>query len=153
VKKWILGLLVIAGLSVASAQGRTFGEALMGELTITPAFAIRLDLAAGIERLLGPLDVRGEVSIGAGGGTSEFGVGADVLYPLPLESVWLNLGGGLGFDSVGGAAIFGLRGIAGAEFPVTTAFSLRTELRLILGFGNGGSNVGLSLVAGPRVYF
>ncbi|MER3483094.1 MAG: hypothetical protein C4332_08055 [Meiothermus sp.] len=76
-----------------------------------------------------------------------------MFYPVRLEAVKLNLGGGIGFQSAGGTALFGIRGIGGAEFPVTTAFSLLTELRLLVGFGNGGSNVGLSLVAGPRVYF
>lgn len=151
-KKLLLGLLVLASLSVASAQGRLFGEALGGDLRLAPGFSLSLNATAGAERLLGPLDLRGGVAIAAAGGGASFGIFADVLYPLELQSVKLNLGGGLGLQ-FGGGSEFDLRGIAGLEFPIQSYFSLLTELRLVLGFAGGGTAVGLDILVGPRVYF
>lgn len=63
---WIV-LVAVLAISVASAQGRLFGEALGGELSLVPGFGLSLGVAAGAERLLGPLDVRGGITIGAAG--------------------------------------------------------------------------------------
>lgn len=146
----MLGLLVIASLSVDSAREPLFGAALAARLQIIQGFSLPLAATAGAERLLGPLDLRGGVSLGAGSGsTASFGILADMLYPLPLESLKLDLGGGLGLET-GGGTEFDLRGIAGLKFPVNTSFFLHTER--ITGFA-GGSGVGLGIVVAPRVYF
>ncbi|HEU4741442.1 MAG TPA: hypothetical protein VFS50_07595 [Meiothermus sp.] len=148
---WIM-LVVALAISVASAQGRLFGEALGGELSLVPSFGLSLDVAVGAERLLGPLDVRGGLNVGAAGGASSFGVFADLLYPIRASNLKINLGGGVGLTA-GGATSFGLRGIAGLEFPLERYFSILTELQLGVRFAGGGSSVGLGIVLGPRVYF
>jgi len=152
VKKLILGLLVVASLSVASAQGRLFGEVLSGELQLVPSFGLSAAVTAGAERLLGPLDLRGGLALSAGGGGAVFALGADVLYPIPLEGLSLDLGGGLQLRT-GNPTVFGLRGIVGLEFPLQRDFSLRVEAQPTIFFGGGGSEFNLSLVFGPRVYF
>ncbi|MER3479654.1 MAG: hypothetical protein C4327_04010 [Meiothermus sp.] len=144
--------MAVLAISVASAQGRLFGEALGGQLVLVPSFGLSLDLAAGAERLLGPLDVRGGLSILAAGGGSSFGLFADLLYPVRASNLKVNLGGGISLTAGGGTS-FGLRGIAGLEFPLERYFSLLTELQLGVSFAGGGSSVGLGIVLGPRVYF
>lgn len=148
---WIV-LVAVLAISVASAQERLFGEALGGELSLVPGFGLSLGVAAGAERLLGPLDVRGGITIGAAGGASSFGIFADLLYPIRASNLKVNLGGGIGL-AAGGATAFGLRGIAGLEFPIESYFSVLTELQLGVSFAGGGSSVGLGIVVGPRVYF
>jgi uncharacterized membrane protein (GlpM family) len=152
VKRLILGFVLVAMVSVASAQGRWFGEALSGELSLVPSFGLSAEVTVGAERLLGPLDLRGGFALSAGGGSALFALGADVLYPIPLESLKLDLGGGVRLRT-GGTTVFGLRGIAGLEFPVQGAFALRVEAQPTLFFAGGGSEFDLSIVVGPRVYF
>ncbi|PZA06833.1 hypothetical protein DNA98_11530 [Meiothermus sp. Pnk-1] len=151
-KRLWIALVAALAVSVASAQGRLFGEALGGELSLVPGFGLSLGATVGAERLLGPLDARGGVVIAAAGGAASFGLFADVLYPVQASNLNFNLGGGVGLTA-GGATAFGLRGIAGLEFPLERYFSLRTELQLGVSFAGGGSGVGLSIVVGPRVYF
>lgn len=151
-KRLWVALMAVLAISVASAQGRLFGEALGGQLVLVPSFGLSLDLAAGAERLLGPLDVRGGLSILAAGGGSSFDLFADLLYPVRASNLKVNLGGGISLTAGEGTS-FGLRGIAGLEFPLERYFSLLTELQLGVSFAGGGSSVGLGIVLGPRVYF
>ncbi len=151
-KRLWIALIAVLAISVASAQGRLFGEALGGELSLVPSFGLSLSVAGGAERLLGSLDVRGGLGIAAAGGGSLFSLFADLLYPVRASNLKVNLGGGVGLTA-GGATSFGLRGIAGLEFPLERYFSLLTELQLGVSFAGGGSSVGLGIVLGPRVYF
>lgn len=159
--KKLLVLLVLFVLSGALAQGRVFGEAVSGQVSVVPAFGMSLGLQAGMENLLGPLTLRGGAAVAVGdvGGTTAtvFGLNADVLFPFRLQgpNLYAGLGGGLAVIAAGGGSATGfqLRGILGLEFPVAGKFSLLTEVVPGFSFAGGGSQFGLGLNFGPRLYF
>lgn len=159
--KRLLVLMALFVLSGAFAQGRVFGEAISGQLSITPAFGVSLGLQAGKENLLGPLSLRGGAAVSVanvGGATATvFGLTTDVLFPFTLQgpNLYAGVGGGLVVAAAGGATGTGfqLRGILGLEFPVAGKFSLLTEVVPGVTFAGGGSQFGLGLNLGPRLYF
>lgn len=159
--KKLLVLMVVFVLTGAFAQGRVFGEAVSGQISVTPAFGMSLGLQAGMENLLGPLTLRGgaTVAVGNAGGTAAtlFGLTTDVLLPFTLQgpNLYAGLGGGLVVAAAGGASAtaFQVRGILGLEFPVAGKFSLLTEVVPGFTFAGGNSAFGLGINLGPRLYF
>ncbi|MDW8480520.1 MAG: hypothetical protein RML14_01135 [Meiothermus sp.] len=150
--KKILGLLVVALLSGALAQGRLFGEVASGNLSMVPNFGLSASARVGAENLLGPLALRGGFGLGVFGGSTNFNLGADVLYFLRGSSPTFYLGGGLGLQT-GAATAFDLNGAAGLELPITRDFNFFLELQPTLRFVSGSSQFILDLEFGPRLYF
>ncbi|GGM91360.1 hypothetical protein GCM10007092_00400 [Thermus composti] len=155
-----LKTLVLAALlafGAAFAQGRLYGEALGGELALAPNFELSLGVQAGAEEVLGPVGLRGGLSVLAGNNATLLGFAVDALYPLPLElaqnlKVDVGLGLGLTFASVGGASStdFGIRGLIGLEVPVQGALALRLEPTFTYLFDAQQATFGIQF--GPRVY-
>jgi len=156
--KKLLVLMVVFVLTGAFAQGRVFGEAVFGKISVTPNFSMILGLRAGMENLLGPLTLRGGATVGVAdvGRTTAtlFDLTTDVLLPFTLQGPrpYVGLGGGLevatGLDTK-----FQVRGILGLEFPVAGKFSLLTELVPGFIFVGNTSNFVLGISLGPRLYF
>ncbi len=152
-----LAVLAVLALGLAWAQQpRLFGEALSGGVTLAPSFGLSAQVAAGATQVLGPLDLRASASIFfvnlPSGSITGFGVAADVLFPLPLETAPLRLdvGVGLGLVGVGGLTDFGARALVGLEFPIQGPLSVRLEPTLSYSFNSQQFAFGANL--GPRVY-
>lgn len=148
-----LAVLAVLALGLAWAQQpRLFGEALSGGVTLAPSFGLSAQVAAGATQVLGPLDLRASASIFFSGSITGFGVAADVLFPLPLETAPLRLdvGVGLGLVGVGGLTDFGARALVGLEFPIQGPLSVRLEPTLSYSFNSQQFAFGANL--GPRVY-
>lgn len=155
-----LKALVVAtllALGAALAQGRLYGEALSGGLSISPNFGLSLGLRAGAEQVVGPLGLRGELGVLAGGEVTSLSLAVDALYPLPLDlaqnlKVDAGLGLGLTFFSAGEVSDtnFSIRGLLGFEVPLQEALAVRVEPTLSYLFD--AEQLSLGVAFGPRVY-
>ncbi|RIH83460.1 hypothetical protein Mlute_02195 [Meiothermus luteus] len=150
--KKLFALLAVALLSGALAQGRLFGEVASGNLSMVPSFGLSVSARMGAEELLGPLALRGGFGLGVSGSSTNFNLGAGVLYFLRGSSLPFYFGGGLGLQA-GGATAFNLNGAAGLELPVTRDFNFFLELQPSIRFVSGSSQFTLGLEFGPRLYF
>ncbi|MBW6456786.1 MAG: hypothetical protein K0A98_12960 [Trueperaceae bacterium] len=108
-RKLILSLLAVAVLGTGSA----FAQSWAGISTGWPGFAVHF----GVENVIGDLDVRANVTSTYG---FAFGIGADVLYDLAVDTGTLPLetyvGGGLNLIFVPGAVGVGLGAFGGVEY-------------------------------------
>lgn len=154
-KTLVVAALLVLG--IAFAQGRLYGEALSGELSLSPNFGLSLGLRAGAEQVVGPLGLRGELGVGAGSGVTLLSLAVDALYPLPLDlaqnlKVDAGLGLGLALVSVGGSSAtdFSIRGLLGFEVPLQGALAVRVEP--ILSYLFNAQQLSLGVAFGPRVY-
>ncbi len=149
----LVAVLVLA-LGLASAQGRLFGEALGGQISLVPSFGAGLTGQAGAERILGPLDARVGLTLGLTSSLVFGGLNLDVLYGIPLEGLKADVGAGFGvvFAGMGGSsgALFSLRGLVGLEVPLQGVLAVRVEPTLT--YNINSQTVGLAVNLGPRVY-
>lgn len=156
--KNLLALCAIA-LGFGLAQGRLYGEALGGNLSVTPNFSAALGIRAGAENVLGPVGFRGAVELGSSSVNNVsillVALNVDALYPLPLDQglkVDAGLGLGLLLVSAGGtsATDFAVRGLVGLEVPVQGSLALRVEPTFSYYFQ--AQQAAFGIVFGPRVY-
>ncbi len=137
---------------MALAQGRLYGEALGGTLTLSPSLAALASLRVGAEEVVGPLGLRGDATMLILGGGSLVALAVDALYPLNLDpNLKLDVGLGLGVIVLSAATDVQLRALAGFEFPLQGNLALRAEPTLAYSFS--AQQASLSVLFGPRLYF
>lgn len=152
-KRLAVALLLILGLALA--QGRLYGEALGGTLSLAPSVGLAASVRAGADGVVGPLGLRGQAGVLASGGVGLVSLGVDALYPLSMETgLRVDLGIGLDFllASAGGASgtEVQFRALAGVELPVQGNLALRVEPTLAYGFSS--QQTSLQVLFGPRLY-
>ncbi|MER3443551.1 MAG: hypothetical protein C4333_05285 [Meiothermus sp.] len=109
-----------------------------------------LTFQAGDYNLFGPLGLRAHVGFGQGSvGFFEFGLHA--LTALGQGRFFPYGGGGLGVIFGGGVALWGLEGVAGAEFFVNPTLSIGAEIAPSLYLANGSAVFGFRLRLGPNL--
>jgi hypothetical protein len=123
----IVGLIALN--TAANAQQVFIGGASNANIQFGNGFSFSVQGILGARNLLGPVAVRGELSLGiSGGGSASFGLAGDFYYPIDVGSLDVYFGAGLGLGVSGGTFYLELRPLVGIETRIAQRLALIVEL-------------------------
>ncbi len=143
-KRILIVLLVVIGLSSASAQSDLFAGGSIELEFVGPTF-VSLDGHVGDYGLFGSFGGRGTLGLGLSPDVY-IKLAGDALFPFQTSNAELTpyVGGGLGIY-IGDGAFFNIRSVGGVDFLASDQLSIFAEVAPGIYIGDGDSEFGAAL--------